>query len=134
MQATQALAGWLGVGIDLVDIAELAEVMARPRMLARVFTRRELAYCRGRAKPMQHLAVRFAAKEAAFKAIGTGWANGVTWRDAEVVAAPGQAPRLVARGELARRGKALGAARFHVSLSHSGAYAAAVVVVTGGAR
>ena len=120
----------VGVGIDLVDIAELAEVMARPRMLARVFTRRELAYCRARAQPMQHLAVRFAAKEAAFKAIGTGWANGVTWRDAEVVAAPGSAPQLVARGELARRGKALGAAQFHVSLSHSGAYAAAVVVIT----
>lgn len=126
------MSGCIGVGIDLVDIAELAEVIARPRMLARVFTRREVAYCRARAQPMQHFAARFAAKEAAFKAIGTGWANGVTWRDAEVVAAPGGAPQLVCRGELARRGKALGAARFHVSLSHSGTYAAAVVVVTGG--
>lgn len=121
-----------GVGIDLVDLVEFAEIMQRrARLLARVFTPRELAYCQVRHRPMQHLGARFAAKEAAFKAIGTGWASGVTWRDAEVVAQPGRPPRLVARGELARRSRALGASRFHLSLSHSGDYAAAVVVVVG---
>lgn len=122
------------VGIDLVEIAELADVMTRrPSMLERVFTEAELAYCRAKHEPMQHLAARFAAKEAAFKAVGTGWAGDITWHDAEVVAAEGGAPVLVAHGELARRSRALGSA-FQVSLTHSGAYAAAMVVLVPGAR
>jgi holo-[acyl-carrier protein] synthase len=120
------------VGIDLVDLAEFSAIMERyPRWLGRVFTRHERAYCRDRPRPMQHFAARFAAKEAAFKAIGTGWANGVAWRDAEVISVTGKAPELVARGELARRARALGARGFHVSLTHSGSYAAAVVLLVG---
>jgi holo-[acyl-carrier protein] synthase len=122
--------GYPGIGIDLVDLGEFSEIMARyPRWLSRVFTRRELAYCRARPRPMQHFAARFAAKEAAFKAIGTGWSSGVGWRDAEIVSTPGKPPSLIARGELARRTRALGATGFHVSLTHSGGYAAAVVML-----
>jgi holo-[acyl-carrier protein] synthase len=121
----------LGIGIDLVDIAELGQsVLDRPRMVARVFTRKELAYCRALPRADEHLAARFAAKEAAFKAIGTGWGQGVTWRDAEVVSTRGAAPALVLRGALGRRAKEIGARTFHLSLTHSGNYAAAVVVVT----
>jgi holo-[acyl-carrier protein] synthase len=124
--------GCLGVGIDLVELGEFAQIMeGRPRLLDRVFTDHELAYCRERHEPMQHLAARFAAKEAAFKAIGTGWAHGVTWLDAEVAAQPGAAPALLAHGELARRARELGAQRFHLSLSHSGGYATAIVVLGG---
>jgi len=124
------LGGCHGVGVDLVDLGEFTQIMERrPRLLERVFTENELAYCRERHQPMQHLAARFAAKEAAFKAIGTGWAHGVTWHDAEVASRPGAAPELIARGELARRARALGAQRFHLSLSHSGGYAAAIVVL-----
>lgn len=119
-----------GVGIDLVDLAEFSDIMKRnPRLLGRVFTRRESMYCRERPTPVQHFAARFAAKEAAFKAVGTGWAAGVGWRDAEVLSSPGKPPLLRARGELARRARALGATGFHLSLTHSGGYAAAVVLV-----
>lgn len=115
------------VGIDLVELAEFEAVMTRrTSMLERVFTADELRYCRAKHAPMQHLAARFAAKEAAFKAIGTGWAEGVAWHDAEIASAPSGAPQLIARGELARRARAHA---FQVSLSHSGTYAAAMVVV-----
>lgn len=115
------------VGIDLVELAEFEAVMARrASMLERVFTAGELSYCRAKHDPIQHLAARFAAKEAAFKAIGTGWAEGVSWHDAEIVSAPSGTPMLVAHGELARRS---GTATFEVSLTHSGTYAAAMVVL-----
>lgn len=119
--------GGLRVGLDLVEIAELADVMTRrPQMLERVFTADELAYCRAKHAPMQHLAARFAAKEAAFKALGTGWAGDLTWHDAEVVTAANGAPSLVAHGELARRARGQA---FEISLSHSGGYAAAMVML-----
>jgi holo-[acyl-carrier protein] synthase len=122
-----------GVGLDLVDLTEFAQIMTkRPSVLERVFTPAELAYCQARAHPMQHLAARFAAKEAAFKAIGTGWAGGLTWHDAEVVPGATGAPVLRARGELARRSRALGARGFQISLSHSGNHAVAVVVLVAG--
>jgi holo-[acyl-carrier protein] synthase len=117
----------VGIGIDIVELDEFAEsVGKRQRMLERVFTPRELAYCRARPAPMQHLAARFAAKEAAFKAVGTGWSKGVRWRDVEVVSGPGGRPLLVVRGALGRLSRA---AAFHVTLTHSGSYAAAVVVM-----
>lgn len=120
----------VGLGIDIVDIAELAtSVVDRPRMSERVFTVRELAYCGARARPLEHLAARFAAKEAAFKAAGTGWAAGVGWHDAEVVAVPGMRPSLVLHGALAERARELGAVDLHLSLTHGGSYAAAVVVL-----
>jgi holo-[acyl-carrier protein] synthase len=118
-----------GVGIDLVALDEFAEVFERRVTLRRVFTRQGLAYCMARPRATQHLAARFAAKEAAFKAVGTGWAHGVTWRDAEVVSQPGAPPSLVMRGELARRAKALGDPQAQVSLTHSGGYAAAIVML-----
>lgn len=122
------------VGIDLVELAEFSDVMTRrPAMLERVFTADELAYCRAKHEPMQHLAARFAAKEAAFKAIGTGWAGDMTWHDAEVVSMASGAPSLVAHGELARRSRMMGSG-FALSLTHSGAYAAAMVVLVHKAR
>jgi holo-[acyl-carrier protein] synthase len=102
-------------------------------MLARVFTPGELAYCRARPRPIEHLAARFAAKEAAFKAVGTGWARGVRWRDAEVVSPAGQRPALRVRGALLRGARALGPGGFAVSLSHSGGYAVAMVIYGPGA-
>jgi holo-[acyl-carrier protein] synthase len=122
----------VGIGIDIVDIAELTESVGdRPRMRARVFTRRELEYCRSRPQPAQHLAARFAAKEAAFKAVGTGWARGVRWHDAEVISEAGKPPTLVLRGALLRRARKLGMVTSALSLTHSGAYAAALVVLGG---
>jgi len=121
--------GLLGVGLDLVELDEFAESVAnRPSIVRRVFTPREVAYCDG-PRRVERLAARFAAKEAAFKAVGTGWAKGVAWRDAEVVASKhGGSPTLVVRGELRKRARALGSTTFHLSLTHSGTYAAAIVL------
>lgn len=121
----------IGVGIDIIELSEVqATVLERPRMPGRVFTRSELAYCRGKARPVEHLAARFAAKEATFKALGTGWTGRVRWHDAEVIATAGQQPELVVRGALAKRARLLGATEFRLSLTHSGNYAAALVVIS----
>lgn len=125
----KSVGGVLGVGIDLVDLDELrTSILNRRGMPTRVFTRRELTYCEGPQRTAK-LGARFAAKEAAFKAVGTGWANGVTWRDAEVVARSGKRPELVARGALLEHARALGGTTFQLSLTHSGGYASAVVLL-----
>jgi holo-[acyl-carrier protein] synthase len=127
-RARKPLGGVLGVGIDLVEIEEFAEsIVGRPRMLARVFTPAERAACKGPSR-LASLAARFAAKEAAFKAVGTGWSGGVTWLDVEVVGERGGRPTLEIRGGLAGYARAGGGGIFHVSLTHSGAYSGAVVI------
>ncbi|MGE0398237.1 MAG: holo-ACP synthase [Kofleriaceae bacterium] len=115
----------LGVGIDLVEMTEFRSVL-RASVAQLVFSAQELAACKGRHR-IPRLAARFAAKEAVFKAIGTGWADGMSLRDVEVVAAASGAPRLVLRGETRRCVRAMGG-RLHLSLSHAGDYATAVVV------
>ncbi|MFB3071900.1 MAG: holo-ACP synthase, partial [bacterium] len=78
----------VGTGIDMVGIERFRRALDRhgERFLKRIFTHRERSECSGRADPARHLAARFAAKEAVFKALGTGWARGVGWRDVEVTA------------------------------------------------
>jgi holo-[acyl-carrier protein] synthase len=122
----------LGVGIDLVVLGEFESMLKRrgPRLLARIFCEGEIAYCQKRQRPGQHFAARFAAKEAAFKALGTGWGKGVDWREVEVVAVWGEAPTLELHGEFRARARKLGARRAHVSLTHAGDYASAVVMLT----
>ncbi len=123
----------LGLGADLVAIARVEGLLARygPRFLERVFTPAERADCLGRARPAIHLAARLAAKEAAMKALGTGWAGGVAWRDLRVESGDRRAPVLVLDGIARRRAQALGIRRTLVSLSHDGAYAFAVVMAEG---
>ena len=77
----------VGSGIDIVEIARIERALERrgARFRARIFTERECADCERRSRPGPHFALRFAAKEAGMKAIGTGWRRGVTWRDFEVV-------------------------------------------------
>lgn len=109
----------------------MRQVLKRtPRFAERVFTEAERAYCdrRGVAAP-QHYAARFAAKEAALKALGTGWSGGMTWHDVEVVPQPSGAPRLAFRGlalEMLRRS---GANAAHVSISHTAEHAVAQVIL-----
>src|SRR5205814_2247732 len=89
----------LGVGVDVCDVARIRralEAKTGARFRERVFTDDEQAYCEARKRGrFASYAVRFAAKEAAMKALGTGWARGVGWQDFEVVRATGEAPRLV---------------------------------------
>jgi len=121
----------VGIGVDIVEIRRLRQALARQgeRFMHRVYTPEEQDFCRRRQDPAPFLAVRFAAKEALFKAIGTGWARGVTWLDVEVRRTEGEAPRLVLRGKAREISDRLGARSLHVSLSHSSDYAVAVVIL-----
>ena len=121
----------VGLGIDVVEVSRLADALRRhgDRFVERVFTDRERAACEPRADRVLALAARFAAKEACLKALGTGWAEGLGFRDVEVVRQGNQPPRLVLHGEAARRAEALGVIRSHVSLTHQPGVAAAVVVL-----
>lgn len=110
-------------GIDIIEIERIDATMARHgiRFLERVFTAGEVEQSRGRA---ESLAARFAAKEAAFKALGVR----VGWREVEVRREPGGKPRLLLHGRARERAARLGLARWSVSLSHSRGHAVAVVV------
>jgi len=121
----------VGVGIDLVEVARLGRSLERhgERFARRVFTPAERRDCDGRADRVQALAARFAAKEAAMKALGTGWAAGVAFRQIEVVREPDGRPRLRLSGAARARFEALGGAAAHVSLSHQPSVASAVVVL-----
>jgi holo-[acyl-carrier protein] synthase len=123
----------LGVGVDLVRIARIRQAIARwqDRFLERVFTEDEIAYARRRRDPAEHLAARFAAKEAALKALGTGLSMGVRWRELEVRRARGEPPRLALSGRTAALVAARGVRTFHVSLTHDGEYAMAQVLAEG---
>ncbi len=120
----------VGVGIDLVKISRVREALVRwtDRFLKRVLSPQERAYCRARRDPAPHVAARFAAKEAAMKALG-GWA-GASWRDMEVVNAPSGQPLLRLSGRAAERLAHLGADTAFVSLTHDGDYAAAQVILS----
>jgi holo-[acyl-carrier protein] synthase len=121
----------LGVGIDVVEVARMAAALRRhgAHFEERIFTDAERAACSRRGDRVLALAARFAAKEACLKALGTGWAEGVGFRDVEIVRVGNDPPRLVLRGEAARRAEARGVVRSHVSLTHQPGLAAAVVVL-----
>jgi holo-[acyl-carrier protein] synthase len=123
----------LGVGIDLTPVERIERLLERhgERFAARVFTDGERAYCRGRARAAEHYAARFAAKEAALKALGVP--DGLRWHEMEVVSRPGEPPALALGGAAARAAAARGVTRMHLSLSHAGGQAAAVVVAEGAA-
>jgi len=121
----------VGIGVDLVDVRRMRGVLERrgDRIIRRVFTAAEQDYCRAHRDPSPYFAVRFAAKEALFKALGTGWARGVAWCEAEVLRQESGAPKLVVTGRARELADELGTRRIHVSLSHSEEAAIAVVVL-----
>src|SRR6266571_2902850 len=120
-----------GIGVDIVRAERLSQALERfgTRMEKRIYTEGELAYCRSHRDPLPHLAARFAAKEAAFKAIGTGLSNGVGWKHAEVIQPGGRQPQLALHDAARARFEALGATAAHVSLTHDGGLAIACVVI-----
>jgi holo-[acyl-carrier protein] synthase len=123
-----------GIGIDLVPLARMRAIIARwdERFLRRVFTEGEIAYCRARRDPVPHFAARFAAKEAALKALGTGLTMGVNWRELEVRRERGQAPGLILWGRAREIGMRRGGRGMLVSLTHDGEYAMAQAVLVDG--
>jgi holo-[acyl-carrier protein] synthase len=120
-----------GLGFDIVEVARVAGVAERhgERFLKRVFTPLEIEKVHGNRG--QYLASRFSAKEAAFKALGTGWGGGVRWTDVEVDNLPSGQPVLSLRGVAREKADALGVQRIHVTISHTAQYATAQVILEG---
>jgi holo-[acyl-carrier protein] synthase len=116
----------LTTGVDIIEIDRIQAALERwgQRFLNRIYTEGEIAYCRGRPP---NLAGRFAAKEAAMKALGTGL-RGVGWKDVEVVRGTGGKPSVRLHGRALLRAEKLGVTELALSLSHSRGYAVAFVV------
>ncbi len=114
------------VGIDVIEIARVKAVLKRhpKRFLARVYTREEVAFCRGR---VPELAARFAAKEAVMKALGTG-ARGLAWREIEILPNQRGKPLVYLHGLAKERAETIGLRGVDISLTHSHELAIAAVV------
>jgi len=122
----------LGLGFDATDIPRIGTTFERygDRFLRRVFTDGEIAYCTRRRNPVPHLAGRFAAKEAAMKALGTGHSRGVLWKDIEVVRLSGP-PQLRLHGGAAARADRMRVRSSLLTITHSDALAMAQVLLLG---
>ena len=123
----------VGMGIDVAEVPRIREVIEsqRERFLRRVFTLDEVAYCEQFRNKYERYAGRFAVKEAAMKALGTGWSRGVRWVDVEVVRQRGGRPSLALRGEARKIADALGVKNIAVSITHTSEQAIAQVIFEG---
>lgn len=123
----------IGHGIDIIEISRIAGMRADhpDRFLERCFSPGERAYAESSRRCDEHLAGRFAAKEAAMKALGTGWRSGIAWTDIEVVLLPSGRPTLRLHGKAAEIAGELGITSWSVSLSHAEDYAVASVLAMG---
>lgn len=122
--------GILGLGVDIVEIDRMSIALTRhPRLRERVFSEAERAYCEKRSRPEVHYALRFAAKEAVLKALGTGF-SGMRFQDVEVIREASGRPVPVLHGRAAERAAELGIIEMHLSLSftHTTAVASAVAI------
>jgi len=121
----------VGSGIDIAEVARIREAIERfgERFLERVFTPDEIRYCDSKVNRFERYAARFAAKEAAMKALGTGWNHGVRWRDCEVARLPGGRPTIHFHGKAAEFVAKLGAKNAALSLSHTREQAIAQVIL-----
>ena len=121
----------VGVGVDIVEIDRIARAIEkrREKFVSKIYTDAEIAYCNRHHAAAPHYAGRFAAKEAAMKALGVGWGTDAGWRELEVTNDNRGKPVLQLHGSAARTANGLGVTRIHVSLSHSRGAACAVVVL-----
>jgi len=121
----------VGTGIDIAEVPRIRRSIERfgDRFLQRVYTAGEIQYCDSKANRAERYAARFAAKEAAMKALGTGWNQGVRWRDCEVVRMPGGRPSLSFHGRAAEFAAQLGVRNAALSLSHTEGQAIAQVIL-----
>jgi holo-[acyl-carrier protein] synthase len=120
----------VGIGMDVVEIRRIRDLAQRhATFLTRTFAPGELHHCQDKANPFPHLAARFAAKEAVFKALGTGWSVGLKWTDVAVENNAAGKPTVRLSGAASRLAEQLGADKIHLSLTHTGPYAGAQVVL-----
>lgn len=121
----------IGHGIDIVETQRIADLVREhgKRFLDRCFTPGEQAYCAGNSKrQIEHLAGRFAGKEAVLKVLGTGWSGGIAWTDVEIVRAASGQPSVVLSGECQRIAEKLGIRKWHISISHVSTHATASAI------
>ena len=120
----------VGTGVDIVETSRLEVALERhgERFARRVFSPAEIAYCEKFKKKGERYAARFAAKEAAFKALGTGWGEGVHWLDVEVTHQASGKPELLLTGRAQELAREMGVTSAAVSISHSDRYVIAQVI------
>lgn len=123
----------LGIGTDIIEVKRVGDIVQRhgDRFVRRIFTETEIGYCSARKNSAMHYAGRFAAKEAAFKAMGRGWGGEVSWRDVEVVNLPSGAPQIFFYGKALETITQMNMVRAFVTISHIEEFATAVVVIEG---
>jgi holo-[acyl-carrier protein] synthase len=121
----------VGTGIDIAEVPRVRRAIERfgDRFLRRIFTAGEIRYCDAKANRVERYAARFAAKEAAMKALGTGWNHGVRWRDCEVIRMPGGRPNIAFHGRAAEFAARLGVKNAALSLTHTAEQAMAQVIL-----
>jgi holo-[acyl-carrier protein] synthase len=121
----------IGTGVDLCEVGRMREAMERhgARFKNRVFTEAEVAYAERKANRFERYAARFAAKEAAMKALGTGWRGGIAWRDFEVTNLPSGRPTLTFHGKAAEIAEHRGVRNISLSMTHTADQAMALVIL-----
>lgn len=120
----------IGIGTDITECLRIAQMIERHAELFinRVFTPQETKFCQSRKHATQHFAGRWAAKEAALKALGTGWRRGIRWRDVEVISEGRGAPTIELHGEVRNVAKQLGIDRVMLSIAHCRSHATAYAI------
>src|ERR1700727_2212174 len=120
----------VGTGIDIAEVPRIRQSIERfgDRFLQRIYTAGEIRYCNSKANRVERYAARFAAKEAAMKALGTGWSHGVRWRDIEVTNAVSGKPTLHLSGAAGTIAERMGVKHIALSITHSGNVALAQVI------
>src|SRR5437899_13089523 len=123
----------VGMGIDVAEVPRIQEVIEsqRERFLRRVYTLDEVAYCEQFRDKYERYAGRFAVKEAAMKALGTGWSRGVRWVDIEILRRQGSRPMLELKGEARKIADRLGVKNIAISITHTAKQAMAQVIFEG---
>jgi holo-[acyl-carrier protein] synthase len=123
----------IGIGTDIIECLRIAQMIDRhgELFIRRVYTEHEIAYCSDKKAATQHYAGRWAAKEAVLKALGTGWVQGISWRDVEVRHKRGGAPTIRLQGGARDVFERSGIKTMHISISHCRSHAVAYAVAEG---
>jgi len=123
----------IGIGTDIIECERIGRMLIQhgERFTNHVYTEEEFRYCSGRKIAEQHFAGRWAAKEAVLKALGTGWATGISWTDVEVVIQPGGKPIIRLNKGAAQKASELGITEVLISISHCKSYATATAIAVG---
>ncbi len=119
-----------GTGVDIIEISRIKHSMQKycGKFEERVFTTKEIDYCRSKADPSKHFAARFAAKEAVLKSLGTGMAQGIAWKDMEILNRESGQPVLHLTGRGRHIFDALNLKDIHISITHDKSYALAQAI------